>query len=51
VWAIYYSPKQARQEPAPNPSNTLLIRKGVNSGKKATTREEVGRRVGNILLS
>jgi hypothetical protein len=32
-----YSPKQARRDygPAPNPSNTLLIRKDVNSGRQA----------------
>jgi hypothetical protein len=34
-----------------DPSNTLLIRKGVNSGRKITTRKEVGRRIGNVLLS
>jgi hypothetical protein len=51
VWAVCYSPEQARQGPAPNPSNTLLIRRGVDSGRKAATREEVGRRVGSVLLS
>jgi hypothetical protein len=35
VWAVCYSPEQARQGPAPNPSNTLLIRRGVDSGRKA----------------
>jgi hypothetical protein len=38
-------------EPALDPSNTLLIRKGVDSGRKAATRKEVDRRVGNVLLS
>jgi hypothetical protein len=48
---VCYSPKQARRESALDLNNTLLIRKGVDSGKKAATRKEVGRRVGNILLS
>jgi hypothetical protein len=51
VWAVYYFPKQARRESTLDLSNTLLIRKGVDSGRKATTREEVGQRVGNVLLS
>ena len=38
-------------EPALDLSNTLLIRRGVDSGRKAATRKEVGRRVGNVLLS
>jgi hypothetical protein len=46
-----YSPEQARRESALDLSNTLLIRKGVNSGRKAATREEVGRRMGSMLLS
>jgi hypothetical protein len=51
VWAVCYSPEQARRESALDLSNTLLIRRGVNSGKKTVTREKVGRRVGNMLLS
>jgi hypothetical protein len=51
VWAVCYSPEQARHTSAPNPSNTLLIRRGVDSGRKAATRKEVGRRVGSVLLS
>jgi hypothetical protein len=51
VWAMYYSPKQARRESTLDLNNTLLIRKGVDSEKKAATREEVSRRVGNVLLS
>jgi len=50
VWAVCYSPEQARRESALDPSNTLLIRRGVDSGRKAATRE-VGRRVGSVLLS
>jgi hypothetical protein len=50
VWAVCYFSEQARREFALDLSNTLLIRKGVNSGRKAATREEVGRRVGNVLL-
>jgi hypothetical protein len=38
-------------KPALDPSNTLLIRKGVDLGRKAITRKEIGRRVGNMLLS
>ena len=37
-------------EPALDPSNTLLIRRGVGSGREAATRKEVGRRVGSMLL-
>jgi hypothetical protein len=51
VWAIYYFPKQARREFALDLNNILFIRKGVNSERKIITREKVGRRVGNILLS
>jgi hypothetical protein len=51
VWAVCYSPEQARHTSAPNLSNTLLIRKGVNSGKKAVTRREIDRRVSSVLLS
>jgi hypothetical protein len=51
VWAVCYSPEQARHISAPNPSNTLLIRRGVDSGRKVATRKEIGRRVGNVLLS
>jgi hypothetical protein len=39
------------RKPALDLSNTLLIRKGVNSGRKAATREEVSRRIGSVLLS
>jgi hypothetical protein len=35
VWAVCYSPEQARHTSALDPSNTLLIRKGVGSGRKA----------------
>jgi hypothetical protein len=35
VWAMCYSPEQARHTSAPNPSNTLLIRKGFDSGRQA----------------
>jgi hypothetical protein len=48
---MYYSPKQARRESALDLSNTLLIRKSVDLGRKAATREEIGRRVGSMLLS
>jgi hypothetical protein len=48
---MYYSLKQAKRESAFDLNNTLLIRKGVNLKKKAATREEIGRRVGNVLLS
>ena len=51
MWAVCYSPEQARHISAPNPSNTLLIRRGVDSGRKAATRKEVGRRVNSVLLS
>jgi hypothetical protein len=51
VWAVCYSPEQAKRESALDLSNTLLIRKGVDSGRKAVTREEVGRRVDSMLLS
>jgi hypothetical protein len=51
VWAMYYFFKQVRQGLAPNPNNTLLIRKGVDLGRKVATREEVGRRVDNMLFS
>ena len=51
MWAVCYSPEQARRESALDLSNTLLIRRGVDSGRKAATREEVGRRVGSVLLS
>jgi hypothetical protein len=37
-------------EPALDPSNTLFIRKGVDSGRKAATRKEVGRRVSSVTL-
>jgi hypothetical protein len=39
------------RKPALDPSNTLLIRKGVRSGRKTITRKEVGRRMGNVLVS
>jgi hypothetical protein len=51
VWAMYYSPEQVRREFALDLSNTLFIRKGVDSGRKIATREKVGRRVSNVLLS
>jgi hypothetical protein len=51
VWAVYYFHEQARHISAPNPSNILLIRRGVDLGRKAATREEIGRRVGSVLLS
>jgi hypothetical protein len=51
VWAGYYFSEQARHTSAPNPNNTLLIRKSVSSGRKAVTRKEIGRRVSNVLLS
>jgi hypothetical protein len=37
VWAMCYSPEQARHnaEPALDLSDTLLIRRGVDSGRKA----------------
>jgi hypothetical protein len=35
MWAMCYSPEQARHTSAPNPSNTLLIRRDVNSGRQA----------------
>ena len=35
MWAVCCSLKQARHTSAPNLSNTLLIRKGVNSGRQA----------------
>ena len=38
-------------EPALDLSNTLLIRRDVDSGRKAATRKEVGRRVSSVLLS
>ena len=38
------------RKPALDPSNTLLIRKNVNSERKAVTREEISRRVNNVLL-
>jgi hypothetical protein len=50
VWAVCYSPEQARRESALDLSNTLFIRKGVDS-RKAATREEVDRRVSNVLFS
>jgi hypothetical protein len=37
-------------KPALDPSNTLFIRKDVNSGRKTITRKTVGRRVSNVLL-
>jgi hypothetical protein len=37
------------REPALDPSNTLFIRRGVNLGRKAVTRKEIGRRMGNML--
>jgi hypothetical protein len=41
VWAVCYFPEQARQrEPALDLSNILLIRRGVDSGRKAATRKE-----------
>jgi hypothetical protein len=46
---VCYSPKQARHTSAPNLSNTLLIRKGVDSGRKAATRKEVGRAYGQYV--
>jgi hypothetical protein len=46
-----YFPEQAKRESALDLSNILLIRKGVNSGRKAVTREKVDRRVSSILLS
>ena len=39
MWAVCYSLEQARRPPASNPSNTL-IRRGVDSGRKAD-REEI----------
>jgi hypothetical protein len=51
VWAMCYSPEQARRESALDLSNTLLIRKDVDSERKATTREKIDRRVGSVLLS
>jgi hypothetical protein len=41
VWAMCYSSEQARRDygPAPNPSNTLLIRRGVDSGRQAVIEE------------
>jgi hypothetical protein len=39
------------KEPALDPSNTLLIRRDVNLGRKAVTREEINRRVSSVLLS
>jgi hypothetical protein len=45
-----YSSEQARREFALDLSNILLIRKGVNPGRKAATREEVDRRMGSMLL-
>jgi hypothetical protein len=39
VWAVCYSPEQARHTSAPNPSNTLLIRKGVDSERQAVIEE------------
>jgi hypothetical protein len=50
VWTVCYSSEQARHTSAPILSNTLLIRKGVDSGRKAATRKEIGRRVGSMLL-
>jgi hypothetical protein len=50
VWAMCYSLEQARHTSAPNPSNTLLIYRGVDSGRKAVTKEKVGRRVSSVLL-
>jgi hypothetical protein len=47
---VYYSPEQVRHISALDPSNTLLIRKNVDSEKKAAIRKEVGRRVNNVLL-
>jgi hypothetical protein len=41
VWAVCYSPEQARHTSAPNPSNTLLIRRGVDSGRKADREDNV----------
>jgi hypothetical protein len=40
VWAVCYSPEQARHIFAPNPSNTL-IRRGVDSGRKADREDDV----------
>jgi hypothetical protein len=51
VWAMCYFPEQARHISAPNLSNTLLIRKGVDSGKKTATRRKVNRRISSVLLS
>jgi hypothetical protein len=48
---VCYSPEQARRESALDLNNTLLIRKGVDSERKAATREEIGRRMGSMLLS
>jgi hypothetical protein len=36
---VCYSPEQARHTSAPNPSNTLLIRKGVDSGRQAANEK------------
>jgi hypothetical protein len=35
VWAMCYSFEQARHISAPNPSNTLFIRKSIDSGRQA----------------
>jgi hypothetical protein len=51
VWAMCYFPEQVRRESALDLSNTLLIRRGVNLGRKAATREKVSRRVGSVLFS
>jgi hypothetical protein len=40
VWAVCYSPEQARHTSAPNPSNTLL-RRDVDSGRKADREDDV----------
>jgi hypothetical protein len=36
---MYYFPKQVRHTSALNPNNTLLIRKGVDSGRQAEIEE------------
>jgi hypothetical protein len=46
-----YSSEQARHTSTSNPSNILLIRRGVSSERKAAIKKEVGRRMGNVLLS
>ena len=49
MWAMCYFFEQARRESALDLSNTLLIRKDVNSGRKAATRKEVSRACGQCV--